>query len=325
MNHNKVALRRSILIGALAFFVLIISSCGNSSSDTTTAPARDQATSYLGTNSFNNGQTGTLSFTVSGNGSAAGTFRVTNDVNPQTVITVGTYDVTGTGSLITGTFSLSGTLPVLGEFIITGSLPQSGNQTTYVVSVNNETFQGTLEESTQADTGETQVIQGGTVNSLNFQFSNDFNGDQPPVDAQSTISGAFGPGANGEQSLSIALSEIIVGGDTQTNLLTVSIVDPNGQALVVNQAYDVVVSNTAAGSFATLSELLGTNTTPERNWVSEGQTSTGTATITSLTDTNVTLDFNLNNVIPNSELTGNMAVGTFNVSGSITGNFATTN
>ena len=106
--------------------------------------------------------------------------------------------------------------------------------------------------------------------------------------------------------------------------MTVSIVDPNGNDLVVNQAYNVTVNSTDAGSLATLSEITGTNTTPDRSWVSVGQTSTGTATITALSDTQVTLDFNFDNLVPNTEVSGNQATGAFDVFGTITGNFVAT-
>lgn len=320
---------RGILL--LVFSLLFFVSCGDSSEDFAFNNNQNQQFRYLGANSFNNGQNGTLDFTVFGNGSASGTFQVVNDINPQTTATPGSYPVSGTASLASNSFSLSGTIPGFGNFIITGILPQGSNQTAYTITfANNVAFQGVLQSASLGvpsvpgnGGGTSQLISGGTVNNLEFQFSPEYNGDEPPVDAQSVISGAFGEGADGQQSLTITLSETVaIGPPTQINLLTVSIVDPSGADLVVNQAYPVSVNDTDAGSIATLSEVVGVNT--EKGWVTLGQTTTGTATITALSDTQVTVEFNFDNLVVNSEVTNNMATGSFDLIGSITGNFATT-
>ncbi len=320
---------RGILL--LVFSLLFFVSCGDSSEDFAFNNNQNQQFRYLGANSFNNGQNGTLDFTVFGNGSASGTFQVANDINPQTTATPGSYPVSGTASLASNSFSLSGTIPGFGNFIITGILPQGSNQTAYTITfANNVAFQGVLQSASLGvpsvpgnGGGTSQLISGGTVNNLEFQFSPEYNGDEPPVDAQSVISGAFGEGADGQQSLTITLSETVaIGPPTQINLLTVSIVDPSGADLVVNQAYPVSVNDTDAGSTATLSEVVGVNT--EKGWVTLGQTTTGTATITALSDTQVTVEFNFDNLVVNSEVTNNMATGSFDLIGSITGNFATT-
>ncbi|MCA9780598.1 MAG: hypothetical protein KC800_27930 [Candidatus Eremiobacteraeota bacterium] len=322
---------RGILM--LALSVLFFVSCGSSSNDTVVNNLNDQQYRYLGANTFNNGQNGTLDFSVFGNGSATGSFQVANDVSAQTVSTPGSYPVTGTASLASGAFTLSGSIPGFGDFIITGVLPQGNAQASYTITFNNSSFQGILQTASLGvpavpgngggTSGDSNLIAGGTVNNLEFQFSNDYNGDNPPVDNQSIISGAFGEGADGQQSLTITLSETVaIGPPTEINLLTVTIVDPNGADLVVNQAYQVLVNDTDAGSFATLTEASGTTT--EKGWVTVGATSTGTATITSLTDTQVTVEFNFDNLVVNPEVTDNMATGAFDLIGSITGNFAAT-
>jgi hypothetical protein len=319
---------RGVLL--LAFSLLFFVSCGDSSEELVVTNTQNQQFRYLGANSFDNGQNGTLDFTVFGNGSASGTMQVAADVNPQTVGTPGTYPVNGTASLASNTFTLSGTIPGLGDFIIVGTLPQGNAQTNYVITFrNNAAFQGVLQSAAlgvpaiPGNGGDSQLISGGTVNNLEFQFSNDYNGDNPPVDTQSVISGAFGEGQDGQQSLTITLSETVaVGPPTQINLLTVTMVDPSGADLVVNQAYPVAVNDTDASSVATLSEVVGADT--EKSWVTLGQTTTGTATITALSDTQVTVEFNFDNLQVNSEVADNMATGTFDLIGSITGNFAVT-
>ena len=65
----------------LAFSLLFFVSCGDSSEDVVINNTQNQQFRYLGANSFNNGQNGTLDFTVFGNGTASGTMQVANDVN----------------------------------------------------------------------------------------------------------------------------------------------------------------------------------------------------------------------------------------------------
>jgi len=163
--------------------------------------------------------------------------------------------------------------------------------------------------------GEGSFIQGGTINSLEFSFDGNYNGDEPPVTASAQVSGALGEGEGGVQSLNIILT-------APPNILTLTIVDPTGADLVVNQAYQVVTNDTDAGSVATLNEL--SNEIPPSavaGYVTEGLTSSGTATITELTDTQVTVEFSYMNLVPNSEIASNPSTGTFDVSGSVTGQF----
>lgn len=129
----------------------------------------------------------------------------------------------------------------------------------------------------------------------------------------------MGEGENGEQSLTITLSDTVVGPPVSINLLTVTIVDRSGADLVPNQPYEVLVNDVDPGSVATLTE-----TGDKKSWVSEGLTSTGTATITQLTDTQVTVEFDFDNLIVNSEFEDNAAQGSFDLIGSITGNFVVT-
>lgn len=316
----------------LLLSLLFFASCGSSNSTGgTTGGGISQQNQYLGTNSFNNGQNGALNFFVFGNGTASGEFGVANDVNPQATFAVGNYPITGTASLASGIFSLTGEIPGVGPFTVSGTIPQNGAQATYTVTINNQTFQGTVQSAAQGfppvnggnNGGNGTLISGGTINNLQFQLSNDFNGDNPPIGTDATISGAFGEGQNGEESLTISLTQTVsVGPPLQINLLTVSIIDPNGADLVLNQPYQVVVNTTDAGSLATLSEVENSNATA--SWVSVGQTSSGTATITALSDTSVTLEFNFDNLVVNPEVEGNTATGSFDLIGSVTGNFVTT-
>ena len=197
MSKKLIQYRGTLL---LVFSLLFFVSCGDSGDDGIVLPDNNLQYRYLGANSFNNGQNGTLDFTVFGNGSASGSIQVANTVNAQTIGTPGSYPVSGTASLTSNSFSLSGTIPGFGNFVIIGSLPQGAGQAAYTITFSNSSFQGVLQAASlgvpavpgNGGGGTSQLISGGTVNNLEFQFSNDYNGDNPPVDNQSVISGAFG-------------------------------------------------------------------------------------------------------------------------------------
>lgn len=282
---------------------------------------------YFGANNLNAGQVGNLDVTVAANGTASGTYVVSNSAINQT-ITVGSNAVTGTVSFTTGAFAFSGNIPGAGPFTITGTLPTVGNVAAYTFTLNGQTFTGAIQPAAQGvpnppnnngGNGDGKIISGGTVNSLTFSALDNYNGKNPPVTTSSSIGGALGTGENGEDALTVILTDISLNGQTAlTQLLTVSIVVPEGEDLVVGTAYPLVGTN-GRGSFLTLNTLQGTTTTS--GWAI-GPNTQGTATITALNNTSVTLDFNFSNLVPNPEIANNTATGSFNFSGSITGNFA---
>jgi hypothetical protein len=323
----------SILISMLA---LLTVACGSSNdfqqvSGQQTPPRAINFTGrYLGANNLPNNQTGVLDFTVANNGQASGDFTAAAVANQAIDITPGTFPVSGQVNLGSGTFNLTGTIPGAGDFTIAGTLPTAGNQATYQFTINGQTFQGTVQPAAQGiptppNNGggdeDSRLIRGGTLSNFVFTPGGNYNGENPPVDAGSTIAGAVGPGQNGEESATILINETFINGTTATiRGLVISILSPTGQDLVVGQVYPLASNSTSDGVVVALSESVGTNVV--EGW-SLTESTTGQATITSLTDTSITIEFDFDSVGPNSEIQNNPAAGTFDVSGTVTGNFVT--
>lgn len=281
---------------------------------------------YSGASTLNN-QNSTLTLATSNNGQAAGSLQVAA-VTPQTTFPVGTYPVTGTFNGSTGAFTVTGSIPNVGPFTITGVLPTGSNQGSYTLSIGNETFAGVIQNSslgtpnppTNTGGGTSALIQGGSLTNFVFNPDGSYNGDNPPVDAQSTISGAVGDGVDGTESATFVLSEIVLQGQTAfTTTFTVSIVAPQGQDLVTGQTYQLASDANSNGAIIALSSSEGINVTEGWSLV---QATTGSAVITARDANSITINFQFNNVGPNSEIAENPAQGTFSTSGTITGNFA---
>ncbi|MCA9781217.1 MAG: hypothetical protein KC800_31065, partial [Candidatus Eremiobacteraeota bacterium] len=244
-------------------------------------------------------------------------------------INPGIYSVFGGVNLATGTFSLSGNIPGVGNFSIAGTLPTAGNTASYTVTINGQTFTGVIQPSAQGQPnppsgggtggGNSQLIQGGTLSNFVFTPDNDYNGDNPPIDAESGIAGAVGEGADGSESASIIISDIFLTNPVQTRTFAISIVVPDGEDLEVGTAYPLADAN-GRGVIIALTDSEGVEAV--EGWSLTAST-TGSATITALTDESITIEFTFSNVGPNSEITNNPATGTFNTSGTVVGNFAT--
>lgn len=323
---------RAILLALLTTFVV---ACGDSEDFTQVTgqpvinPNNNFVGRYTGTNPLPGDLTGNLDVTVDAQGQASGTYT-TAAVTAQTlVLEPGSYPVTGQVSLTTGQFLFSGNIPGVGDFSISGTLPATTGQAFYTFTLNGQTFQGTIQPAAGGNPNngggnngnEGQLIQGGTLTNFVFTPDGSYNGENPPVDAGSNIAGAVGEGQGGEESATIVLSETAINGTTATvRSLVVSIVSPTGQELQVNQTYPLASDQNSDGAVIALSESVGTDVV--EGW-SLTENTTGQATITSLTDTSITIEFSFNSVGPNSEVENNPATGTFNVSGTVTGNFAT--
>ncbi len=315
-----------LLVLSVAFFV---SACGDSNIDefVVNNPGNPAlAGRYLGANDLSGGQTANLDLTVTSNGSANGTWTVINPVTAQT-INAGSYPVSGAVNLATGTFSLSGTIPGIGNFSIAGTLPTAGNVASYSVNINGQTFAGVIQPAAQGQPnppsgggggGNSQLIQGGTLSNFVFTPDNNYNGDNPPIDAQSNISGAVGEGADGSESASIVISDIFLTNPVQTRTFAISIVVPDGEDLQVGTTYPLA-DNNGRGVVIALTDSEGVEAV--EGWSLTAST-TGSATITALNDDNITIEFTFSNVGPNSEIANNPATGTFNTSGTVVGNFA---
>ncbi len=321
---------RIVSLVFISFAVGFVTACGSDNDFdefvNTNINNSNLAGRYFGANNLNAGQVGNLDITVTPNGTANGTYTVRNSIPNQT-ITTGTYGVSGNVNLTTGVFSFAGNITGFGPFSMTGTLPTAGKVATYTFTINGQTFTGAIQPAAQGmpnppqnngGGGDGKMIQGGTIQSFVFTPAGGYNGKNPPVTTAANIAGALGTGAQGQDSLSLVLSEFTLDGATATTqLFTVSVVVPDGEDLTVGTAYPLV-GNNGRGAFVTLNTVVGTATTT--GWAIGAETQ-GTLTITSLTDTNVTVEFNFTNLVPNPEIENNTALGSFNTSGRITGNF----
>ena len=326
----RTTLSRLLAILFLSVVTVCVSACGNTNFDDFTQTGSGGGLSlagrYLGANNLNGSQTSNLDVTVANDGSAKGNLTV-NAVTAQT-INAGTYPVTGTVNLTTGTFSFSGTITGLGSFTITGTLPVSGNVATYQLTINNQTFSGSIQPASLgtpnppsggSGTSNSKLISGGTLSNFTFTPGGSYNGANPPVSTSSLISGAVGTGVNGEDSATFALTETsLVNNVARVRSFVVSIVVPAGEDLVVGTTYNLADQN-KRGAVIALSESEGVNVV---NGYSLTSGTTGQVTLVALDSNSITIDFTFNNVGPNSEISGNPSQGTFSTSGRIVGNFA---
>lgn len=276
---------------------------------------------YLGANNFN-GQTAVLNLIVNNNGQATATYTV-SDLLLQTIdINPGVYNLTGNVNLNTGTFNLSGTFPGVGPFTIAGTLPIGNNAASYVVTINGQTFNGTVQNASLGtptppanggNNGDTALFFGGELSSFTFTPAGGYNGFNPPVDSGSLITGSLTQNSDTNNEVLISIAEINLG-TTETTALVFGVVTQDGEELEVGQTYDLVQS-AETGALLSLSTSIGADISEA--WVSTPGTSTGSVTVVAITAAGVELDFDFDNVVPNSEVAGNEATGSFSVSGTV--------
>ena len=176
----------------------------------------------------------------------------------------------------------------------------------------------------------TRLIGSGTVTNFTFTPSGDYNGPQGPVSGGALFGGAFvanSTTASPRNSVSMSRSDSSFTGNvpnltTRVIALVVSAVAPVNENVPVNTTIPLATSNTTLGSIVSLSDSVtntsGTNIT--QAWAPTGAT-TGNFTVLAVNSTSIEIQFEFNNVGPNTEVAGNGAVGTFNVTGQWTGNF----
>ncbi|MBX3168372.1 MAG: hypothetical protein KF760_13220 [Candidatus Eremiobacteraeota bacterium] len=313
----------AVLLSSLAFFT---AACGGSDSNNYGGFSQAQVNQFLGNFAgrgvLSNGQTGTLNMLVAADGKVSGTFQVANPVVAALAtfsVATGSYSISGSVDPNTGAFTVTGTVPDFGTFSITGVLPRNGGLGTYLVTLNGQTFSGSIQSGTTPPnnnsnpSGEnTKPILGGTLS--NFLFSgNGFNGVNPPLTSPS-VTGELTTGSSDNNHLVIGLAQPGVAlGDFRT--LTFLVVT-RGNPLTTG-TYNILQNGTDSGFGVSLSDTSGN--TVNAAWAETAETS-GTFTITSLTDSQVEADFDVSLVGPNAETPGT-AQGTFNTSGHIVANF----
>lgn len=292
---------------------------------------------YLGAANIEADQTSVLDLNVAANGAATGTLTVSDIVRTQSIdLNPGVYDLTGSVNLTTGAFNLNGAFPGVGPFSITGTLPTGNNQSSYTVTINGQTFNGTIQNAslgvpTAPNSGggngggadiDERLISGGRVRKAISTYGGDFNGsDIIPNSATALTTGVYRNGSEEDNTLTIAITDTAISGaDAFANSLVVSIVTHDGEELEVGKTYPLVTNADDAGALLSLTRSNGPNILS--GWVSTPGTSTGSAKIVSLTDTEVVLEFEFKNIIPNSEVQGNQATGPFDLEGTLEGKFA---
>ena len=144
------AVSASLLLFALALPLGIVG-CGggnnsiNGSNGTLLSVAGNYASSSA--TSLSAGRAGALALTVAANNTATGTLTVT-DTGTRSGraydFSVGIFDVAGTVDPYTGAYTLSGNFPGSTPFSIGGTLPTSGQNGNYTITVNGETFTGSV-------------------------------------------------------------------------------------------------------------------------------------------------------------------------------------
>ncbi len=324
---------RKILIALM--FALVFVGCGDSGDDdlnfggqglnpANQVPFTGQ---FLGASNVTANQVGQLSLSVSPAGNATGNLNV-GLVNPQTTAPVGNYPVSGDVNLVTGAFTVTGTVPGLGTFTITGNLGTG----TYTFTLNGQTFAGVIRPASQGqpnppnnggtppgDQGGGRLISGGALTNFVFTPANGYNGSNPPVTTNSIISGALGTGQTGQTSLSFVLTEVSVGPPLVTRTFAITVVDPNGNPIEAGDTFPLASSDGERGAVLALTDSEGTTATGGWSLVAG---TTGQVEIVSLDDNSVTINFTFSGLGPNSEINQNPAQGTFDTSGTLRGNFA---
>lgn len=336
--------RRLGLAALLLATPLLTVGCGDDNDDfsnippsvvttlTTATSAGGYAGTYIGSSVLGTGQTASYNLTVSGTNQMSGTVTLSGaQARGDFALTQGSYQVSGSVDPASGAFRLSNNQGV--EF--TGTLPSGGRPGSFNLSVNGEVFSGVLDPgsftpstvagSTGSTGSTTSTTSSGTGNALvnaaisNFTFTPDgsYNGNA----ISPTSNGALVAGEITRNSSNNQVFFNVASFDSSFNAraFVVGIVT-QGDALNVGQTYPVITRSTqnAKGAIVTYQELIGlTNPTVDKAWAQGGST-TGSMTITKLTDTQVEADFTFGNVPPNSAQTPNNAQGTFSVSGHVT-------
>jgi hypothetical protein len=333
MNHSKFGLA---LLGTLALFT---AACGSGGSTVGGVPGGPVAAvnpfagQFLGTNPLNGGQTGAVDLQVDSLGRVTGVFRVVAPPAPPAgiLLPAGSYIVSGNVNFQTGVFSLTGSLPGVGDFTLTGTLPTGTNQGSYLLTIGGESFPGVIQNASLGvpnpnpnpgpgggtQDGVNRLVGGGTLSGFTFTPSGGYNGVNPPVSGSSLIGGAVRDGSNSNNTATISISQSqIVGTSVTIRALVVGVVT-GASPLTVGQTYPLATTPTGQGSIISLSETTGT--TIDKAWAPTAN-SAGNVTITSLTDTAIELDFEFTNLGPNSADPG-AAVGGFDTAGHVLGNF----
>lgn len=318
--------RRAGMAALLTSLALFTAACGSDDSNFNYGGFNQNqnnsfAGNFAGRGALSDGQTGTLNLVVAADNTVTGTFVIDSPVRALAAFSVatGSYSVSGTVDPNTGAFSVTGSVPGFGTFTITGVLTRAGSVGTYAVNLNGQTFTGSIQPGTippnntnPSGNGTTRPFRDGTLSSFTFTGSG-FNGINPPLTSP-LVTGELTTGTTDNNHLTVALAQT---GSPITNFRTLAfVVTTHGNALNTG-TYNILQNGSDNGFTVSLSDTTGTAINAA--WAQTAST-TGTFTITSITDTQVVADYSVSGVGPNSETPGS-AQGSFSSTGHIVANF----
>jgi len=311
----------ALLIGALAFCSAACGSddngfSGNYNTQTSnpqgTRPGASLPTGYRGMGALSNGLIGNLALTVGSDAVTTGTLTVV-DPGLSARLSEQIYPVSGTTDSNTSVFSVTGSGGDLGAFNISGMLPDEEAPSIYVITTaGGQTFSGILRTGLlDSDAAaHSRIINGGQV--LNFQFNplNGYNGVNPPIGNTPVFGGVYTTGSFNSNTLLIALTQP---GTAPGNYRLLNVgVNTHGNPIKLG-TYPLVTSSSADGAFFNLTDMTGPNINAA--WAPSSRSS-GSITLNMITSTQAEMDYNFQNVGPNTRTPGG-AQGSFNVSGRV--------
>jgi len=267
---------------------------------------------FSGQAALNPGQTAFLQYSVGGAQTISGTLNVVGGAVGQAIqvfIPNGVVQLLGTVDFNTGTFALSGNL---------GGFPIDVNGTIngpFTISYQGQTFSGGPSGGgTGGGTvGDAQLITGGTLSSFLFTPGGSFNGPTL-VGNDLSIAGSINRNTATNNFLVVALSQIQLS-PVKVDGLTLGIFTA-GSANPTPQFYPILSTADGDGSIVSLSVNEGTDPIPTQAWV-QGAGTTGGITINSISQDSANLTFDFDGLVPNPEVAGNEATGTFSTSGTV--------
>lgn len=313
LRNRKTTLAALIL--ASSFTVV---GCGGSNASTGGGPTgpvvqNPFAGRFSGQAALSPGQTAFLQYTVGSAQAITGTLNVVGGGVGQAVqvfIPNGLVQLQGTVDFGTGTFVLNGNL---GGFPISIAGTVNGP---FTISYQGQTFSGGPgggQGGGGGDIGDAQLITSGTLSNFLFTPGQNFNG---PTLVQANLSAA------GSINRNTATNNFLVVALSQTQLNPIRIdgltlgIFTAGSDNPTTKFYPILTNPAGDGSIVSLSVNEGLDPNPTQAWV-QGAGTTGGITINSISQDSANLTFDFANLVPNPEVAGNEAVGTFSTSGTV--------
>ena len=173
-------------------------------------------------------------------------------------------------------------------------------------------------EEEAATTARSFTITGGVITNFLFTAGPGYNGVVPPVDTNSTLEGDMVNEAEADNQLNLRLSQTTPSGPPGAPIVNVRKLAfgilSRSTPLEAGQVFQLIANPEDPGAYVTLVDATTQSgvETIHQTWTHTAA-SNGTLTVTDLSDSQVELDFTLQNIQPNLNL-GN-AQGTFTVTG----------